>query len=113
MGSMASNPGLYPNQYAASAYPALTQMPPGSYVTMEKVPAVINCPRCYAPIITKLKSKATAKTVVAAAAIGFIFWPLAFVPFVSNRMKKTVHVCPNCHHTLGKVVTVASVPNYG
>ncbi|KAJ2776759.1 hypothetical protein GGI15_004748 [Coemansia interrupta] len=46
----------------------MSQMPPGSYVTMEKVPAVINCPRCYAPIITRLKSKATAKTVVVTVA---------------------------------------------
>ncbi|KAJ1645489.1 hypothetical protein J3B02_003964 [Coemansia erecta] len=88
------------------------KMPPGSYITMDKVPANINCPKCNTPIITKVRSKTTAKTVVAAAAVGLIFWPLAFVPFMSRRMKKTVHVCPRCSHTLGKVVTVASVPGY-
>ncbi|KAJ1812819.1 hypothetical protein LPJ56_003703 [Coemansia sp. RSA 2599] len=110
-------PPAVPGYYQASHLPYYScignpNMPPGSYITMDKIPANINCPRCNTPIITKIKSKATAKTVVAAAAIGFIFWPLAFVPFMSRRMKKTVHVCPKCSHTLGKVVTVASVPSY-
>ncbi|KAJ2635592.1 hypothetical protein GGF40_003517 [Coemansia sp. RSA 1286] len=107
-------PAYYPpnSQLAYYSYVGNPKMPPGSYITMEKIPANINCPRCNAPILTKVKSKTTAKTVVAAAAMGFIFWPLAFVPFMSRRMKKTVHVCPNCCHTLGKVVTVASVPSY-
>ncbi|KAI7829099.1 LITAF-like zinc ribbon domain-containing protein [Kickxella alabastrina] len=107
-----------PNMSFTKTYSALPilkssyQMHPSSYVTLDKMPANINCPRCNAPIITQLKTKTGTTAVVAAVAIAFVFWPLAFLPFMSKRMKKTIHVCPNCQHNLGKVVTVSAVPNH-
>ncbi|KAJ2694383.1 hypothetical protein H4R19_005920 [Coemansia spiralis] len=79
---------------------------PGSYVQSNEMPAYIVCPYCRQSILTKVKTKTGARTVVAAAAIFAVYWPLAFIPFVAKPLKKKVHVCTRCGHKIGKVVTV-------
>ncbi|KAJ1938967.1 hypothetical protein EC988_007437, partial [Linderina pennispora] len=85
------------------------KLDPGTYIEIEGAPAQLDCPYCHLPIITQIKTKTGTKTVVAAVAIAVVFWPLAFIPFVSKRMKKSVHVCPHCKKNLGKVITVSAV----
>ncbi|KAJ2162203.1 hypothetical protein GGF46_000820 [Coemansia sp. RSA 552] len=79
---------------------------PGSYVHSNKKPASILCPQCHQQIITKVDAKVGARTLVAAAAICAVYWPLAFIPFVAKPLKKRVHSCTRCGHKIGKVVTV-------
>ncbi|KAJ1947120.1 hypothetical protein FBU59_001912 [Linderina macrospora] len=85
------------------------KLDPGTYIEIEGAPAKLDCPYCHLPIITQIKTKTGTKTVVAAVAIAVVFWPLAFIPFVSKRMKKSVHICPHCRKDLGKIVTVSAV----
>ncbi|KAJ2782130.1 proline dehydrogenase [Coemansia javaensis] len=79
---------------------------PGSYVQTNKVPAYIVCPHCRQQVLTKVKTRSSARTFVAAAAIFTVYWPLAFVPFVARPLKKKVHFCTRCGRNIGKVVTV-------
>ncbi|KAJ2830926.1 hypothetical protein GGI24_001774 [Coemansia furcata] len=88
------------------------RLPPGAYVEVKDVPANLTCPKCHQPIVTQIKTKTGTKTVVAAVAIALVFWPLAFIPFMSKRLKKKIHVCPHCKHNLGDVVTVTAVQPY-
>ncbi|KAJ1963877.1 hypothetical protein GGI12_001780 [Dipsacomyces acuminosporus] len=85
------------------------RLQPGSYVEVEDAPAMLDCPHCKLPIITQIKSKTGTKTVVAAAAIALLFWPLAFLPFTMKSLKKKVHICPHCQKKIGKIVTVTAV----
>ncbi|KAJ1997900.1 hypothetical protein H4R26_005657 [Coemansia thaxteri] len=85
---------------------------PGAYIEVKNVPANLTCPHCHVPIVTQIKTKTGTKTVVAAVAIALVFWPLAFIPFLSKRMKKSIHVCPHCKKDLGKVVSVTAVQPY-
>ncbi|KAJ2685023.1 hypothetical protein IWW39_004534 [Coemansia spiralis] len=88
------------------------RLPPGSYIEVKDIPANITCPKCLQPIVTQIKTKTGTKTVVAAVAIALVFWPLAFIPFMSRRLKKKIHVCPHCKHNLGDIVTVTAVKPY-
>ncbi|KAJ2061623.1 hypothetical protein GGI17_002996 [Coemansia sp. S146] len=88
------------------------RLAPGAYVEVKDVPANLTCPKCHQPIVTQIKTKTGTKTVVAAVAIALVFWPLAFIPFMSRRLKKKIHVCPHCKHNLGDVVTVTAVQPY-
>ncbi|KAJ1722797.1 hypothetical protein LPJ53_002811 [Coemansia erecta] len=85
------------------------QLPPDSYIEVTDVPANVKCPNCGKDIVTQIKTKTGTRTVVAAAAIFVVFWPLAFIPFMSKRLKKKIHVCPHCHHNLGKVISLTAV----
>ncbi|KAJ1642898.1 hypothetical protein J3B02_006154 [Coemansia erecta] len=84
-------------------------LPPDSYIEVTDVPANVKCPNCHKDIVTQIKTKTGARTVVAAAAIFVVFWPLAFIPFMSKRLKKQIHVCPYCKHKLGKVISLTAV----
>ncbi|KAJ1876366.1 hypothetical protein LPJ57_004522 [Coemansia sp. RSA 486] len=84
-------------------------LPPDSYIEVTDVPAQIKCPNCHKDIVTQIKTKTGTRTVVAAAAIFVVFWPLAFIPFMSKRLKKQIHVCPHCKHKLGKVISLTAV----
>ncbi|KAI8322974.1 hypothetical protein GQ54DRAFT_303659 [Martensiomyces pterosporus] len=89
--------------------PEGVKLEPGSYIEVEDAPAMLDCPHCKQPIISQIKTKSGTKTVVAAVAITLVFWPLAFVPFVSSRFKKKIHICPHCKKNLGKIVTVTAI----
>ncbi|KAJ2083201.1 hypothetical protein H4R24_001031 [Coemansia sp. RSA 988] len=82
---------------------------PGSYLETNKRSANIICPNCRQYVFTQVKTRPGARTVVAAAAIFAVYWPLAFIPFVAKPLKKKVHICPRCGHKIGKVVTVTPV----
>ncbi|KAJ2437055.1 hypothetical protein GGF42_008752 [Coemansia sp. RSA 2424] len=88
------------------------RLAPGAYIEVKDVPANLTCPKCHQPIVTQIKTKTGTKTVVAAVAIAVVFWPLAWIPFMSRRLKKKVHVCPHCRHDMGDVVTVTAVQPY-
>ncbi|KAJ1879937.1 hypothetical protein H4R99_005341 [Coemansia sp. RSA 1722] len=90
-----------------------SRMASDSYVKLKDVPVQIECPRCGQYIQTKVKSKASTRTLAASAALATIYWPLALLPFVTQWLKKTVHLCPCCKHNLGKIVTVSSKRTYG
>ncbi|KAJ2796729.1 hypothetical protein H4R20_005437 [Coemansia guatemalensis] len=82
---------------------------PGSYLETNKRSANVVCPNCRQYVFTQVKTRPGARTVVAAAAIFAVYWPLAFIPFVAKPLKKKVHMCPRCGHKIGKVVTVTPV----
>ncbi|KAJ2615797.1 hypothetical protein H4S08_001067 [Coemansia sp. RSA 1365] len=82
---------------------------PGSYLETNKRSANVICPNCRQYVFTQVKTRTGARTVVAAAAIFAVYWPLAFIPFVAKSLKKKVHMCPRCGHKIGKVVTVTPV----
>ncbi|KAJ1798683.1 hypothetical protein LPJ56_006755 [Coemansia sp. RSA 2599] len=88
-------------------------LPPDSYIEVTDVPANVKCPNCHQDIVTQIKTKTGTRTVVAAAAIFVVFWPLAFIPFMSKRLKKQIHVCPHCKHKLGKVISLTAVKPVG
>ncbi|KAJ1896330.1 hypothetical protein LPJ66_004057 [Kickxella alabastrina] len=113
-----SNPPAYPPGAPPTAAPGQTtvidgvtgvKVPKDSYIEVTDVPANVKCPNCHKDIVTQIETKTGARTVVAAAAIFVVFWPLAWVPFVSKHMKKKIHVCPYCHHKLGKVISLTAV----
>ncbi|KAJ1851150.1 hypothetical protein LPJ73_003136 [Coemansia sp. RSA 2703] len=85
------------------------KLPADSYIEVTDVPANVKCPNCGKDIVTQIKTKTGTRTVVAAAAIFVVFWPLAFIPFLSKRLKKKIHVCPYCQHNLGKVISLTAV----
>ncbi|KAJ2817871.1 hypothetical protein IWW50_006015, partial [Coemansia erecta] len=99
---------MYPNPNEQVAIGGLSRgyLAPGSYVHNNKKSACLVCPQCKQHVLTQVKTRAGARTVVAAAAIFAVYWPLAFIPFVAKPLKRKVHVCPRCGHKIGKVVTI-------
>ncbi|KAI7833945.1 hypothetical protein BX661DRAFT_66875 [Kickxella alabastrina] len=79
-----------------------------TYVKLKDVPVELQCPNCYKYVHTKIQTRASSRTVAMAVAIATVYWPLAVLPFVTQWMKKTVHICPCCRHDLGKIVTVST-----
>ncbi|KAJ2452852.1 hypothetical protein EV183_002661 [Coemansia sp. RSA 2336] len=79
---------------------------PGSYIHNNKKAAIVVCPQCRQQVLTQVKCRPGARTVVAAAAMFAVYWPLAVIPFVAKPLKRKVHMCPRCGHKIGKVVTI-------
>ncbi|KAJ2850761.1 hypothetical protein IWW36_001656 [Coemansia brasiliensis] len=119
----ASAPSLYPSQLQAgkqppSYYPGQpneqvavgglnrSYLAPGSYVHSNKKAAIVVCPQCRQQVLTQVKCRPGARTVVAAAAMFAVYWPLAVIPFVAKPLKRKVHMCPRCGHKIGKIVTI-------
>ncbi|KAJ1896331.1 hypothetical protein LPJ66_004058 [Kickxella alabastrina] len=80
-----------------------------SYIEVADMPARVTCPKCQKDIVTQIETKTGTRTVVVAVAVFIAFWPLVWVPFMSKRLKKKIHVCPHCHHKLGKIISLTTV----
>ncbi|KAJ1848634.1 hypothetical protein LPJ70_000929, partial [Coemansia sp. RSA 2708] len=96
-------PSYYPHEQVAVGGLNRSYLAPGSYVHNNKKAASLICPNCKQQVLTQVKTKPGARTVVAAAAIFAVYWPLAFIPFIAKPLKRKVHVCPRCSHKIGKV----------
>ncbi|KAJ2384086.1 hypothetical protein GGI05_005112 [Coemansia sp. RSA 2603] len=104
---------MYNNYIAPGQYAYYdSRISSDAYIRMKDVPATLECPKCGKYVQTIVKSKTSTRTLAASAALATIFWPLAFLPFATQMLKKTVHVCPCCNYNLGKIVTVTSKRPY-
>ncbi|PWA00231.1 hypothetical protein BB558_003727 [Smittium angustum] len=93
--------------------PVPSNQQPGNYhiqgplvAKFEGVPVNIICPNCNQNVVTIVKKKHGAKTAFAVIGVGIIFWPLMWVPLVTDYFKKSTYFCPSCNTKLGKQILV-------
>ena len=68
-----------------------------------RCPTVIACcPHCQTTnVTTRIRTAPDWITWIVAIGLLFIFWPICWLPFVSDSMKKTEHYCPSCQMFVG------------
>lgn len=61
------------------------------------------CPNCQQESRTKVRTHPTWHTWTTAGALFFLFWPLCWVPLVSDSCKQSDHFCTVCGNQVGSV----------
>ena len=61
------------------------------------------CPNCHRASRTRVVTKPSCKTWVAFGIMTGVFWPLCWVPLVSDSCKETEHFCTSCGAKVAKV----------
>ncbi|KAI7827877.1 hypothetical protein BX661DRAFT_182636 [Kickxella alabastrina] len=81
-----AGPSSGPSPYGPYVIDGVTgvKVPKDSYIEVTDVPANVKCPNCHKDIVTQIETKTGARTV-------------------------KIHVCPYCHHKLGKVISLTAV----
>eukprot|EP00956_Cyclotella_meneghiniana_P025913 scaffold55042_cov65-Cyclotella_meneghiniana.AAC.1 len=65
------------------------------------------CPYCNQPSTTRIKTYPSWETWVAAGILVLVFWPLCWVPLVTDTCKKTDHTCSQCEAMVGQVAPMS------
>jgi hypothetical protein len=60
------------------------------------------CPYCHRPTVTIVKHEVEGVTVLAAAIVMLLFWPLFWLPLLVPACKASKHYCSECHRPLGR-----------
>ena len=85
---------------------AVSPMPlPASIVFMSRTPTVVSqCPVC---MKTNVRTRTTTApdwmTWVTVAVILVTFWPLCWIPLVTDSCRRTIHYCTSCHGEVGSI----------
>ncbi|KAL3804746.1 hypothetical protein ACHAWO_011471 [Cyclotella atomus] len=61
------------------------------------------CPHCSQSTTTKIKTYPSWETWLAAGLLVLVFWPICWIPLVTDSCKKTDHVCSQCEAMVGQV----------
>jgi len=76
--------------------------PPILFLT--RVPMMLNpCPICQTPGRTRVRTFPNWMTWLLVLALLFIFWPLCWIPLVTDSMKQTDHYCMACQQRVGSI----------
>lgn len=69
-----------------------------------RLPMFLNpCPHCFNNSRTRVRTAPNWITWLAVVALAFLFWPLCWVPLVTDQLRHTEHFCLSCHKSVGKV----------
>eukprot|EP00804_Cyclotella_cryptica_P029466 CCRYP_011283-RA/>CCRYP_011283-RA protein AED:0.15 eAED:0.15 QI:219/1/1/1/0.5/0.66/3/232/126 len=62
------------------------------------------CPHCqHSGVTTRIKTYPVFETWLACGLLLLVFWPVCWVPLVTDTCKKTEHVCTQCEEMIGDV----------
>lgn len=62
------------------------------------------CPNCHVSSRTRVTTGPSWQTWAASGFLCFLFWPISWVPLVTDNCKTTEHFCVKCGYKVGKVV---------
>jgi len=62
------------------------------------------CPNCHVSSRTRVTTGPSWQTWAASGFLCFLFWPISWVPLVTDNCKTTEHFCVKCGSNVGKVV---------
>uniref|UniRef100_A0A7S4AKY6 LITAF domain-containing protein n=1 Tax=Pseudo-nitzschia australis TaxID=44445 RepID=A0A7S4AKY6_9STRA len=72
--------------------------------TISRFPMMMReCPNCHRESRTRVVTAPSAKTWVASGIMVAVFWPLCWIPLVSDSCKETDHFCVSCGAKVGHV----------
>ena len=78
---------------------------PASFVFMSRTPTVV--PQCPVCMKTNVRTRTTTApdwmTWVTVAVILVTFWPLCWIPLVTDSCRRTIHYCTSCHGEVGSI----------
>ena len=74
-------------------------------VIASRTPAVIPiCPHCgNRNVRTRIRTAPDVWTWLAVIALAFVFWPLCWIPLVTDVSRHTHHYCGNCNAEVGNI----------
>jgi hypothetical protein len=82
--------------------PVMMVVPPPP--VFPRVPTVISpCPHCLRTGRTRIRTGPNWLTWILVVVLAFVFWPLCWIPLVTDNMKRTVHFCGHCNQQVGNV----------
>jgi LITAF-like zinc ribbon domain len=78
---------------------------PSSVVFISRTPTIVpQCPVCMKTNIrTRTVTAPDWMTWVTVAVILVTFWPLCWVPLVTDSCRRTIHYCTTCHGEIGSI----------
>ena len=73
--------------------------------SLPRVPTVLQeCPSCRKTACqTRIRTAPNWVTCLVALVLFFVFWPVCWIPFVTDAMKRTEHYCQNCSARVGTI----------
>eukprot|EP00536_Pseudo-nitzschia_multiseries_P007307 jgi/Psemu1/304842/fgenesh1_kg.170_\ len=72
--------------------------------TISRFPMMMQeCPNCHRETRTRVLTKPSCKTWVASGIMVCVFWPLCWIPLVSDSCKETEHFCVSCGARVAKI----------
>ena len=73
--------------------------------SLPRVPTVLQvCPHCHKTAsTTRIRTAPNWVTCLIGLVLLFLFWPVCWIPFVTDAMKKTEHYCQSCDQSVGTV----------
>jgi hypothetical protein len=94
-------------QFQQQQQPMMAQqklLQPIHQVFSSRIPTMLNpCPFCSQAARTRVRTAPNWATWLSAALLLCVFWPICWIPFVSDSMKQTDHFCTLCHQKVGSV----------
>ncbi|OMJ14464.1 hypothetical protein AYI69_g8596 [Smittium culicis] len=70
------------------------------------VPVNITCPNCKCAITTKIVYKPGSKTIAAVVITTLVFFPLFWVPLITDTLKDKKQTCPYCKIDFGDSIYI-------
>jgi hypothetical protein len=74
-------------------------------IFVSRTPTVLpHCPCCASRNVrTRTRTAPSFLTWVAVVALAFVFWPLCWIPLVTDTCRQTFHYCSNCNAEVGHI----------
>jgi hypothetical protein len=80
------------------------QQQPVPHALLSRIPTMLNpCPFCSQSARTRVRTAPNWATWLSTIILLFLFWPLCWIPFVTDSMKQTDHFCTSCQQKVGTV----------
>jgi hypothetical protein len=80
------------------------QQQPAPHVFWSRIPTMLNpCPFCSQSARTRVRTAPNWATWLTAIILFVLFWPISWIPLVSDSMKQTDHFCTSCQRKVGTV----------
>jgi hypothetical protein len=69
-----------------------------------RIPTMLNpCPCCGKPAQTRIRTAPNWMTFIAVVALMCIFWPICWIPLITDSCKLTEHFCVLCNEKIGVI----------
>jgi hypothetical protein len=93
-----------PQHHQQQQVMAHEQQQPVPHVFLSRIPTMLNpCPLCSRSARTRVRTAPNWATWLAALVLLFLFWPICWLPLVTDSMKQTDHFCTSCQQKVGTV----------
>ncbi|OEU14821.1 hypothetical protein FRACYDRAFT_241380 [Fragilariopsis cylindrus CCMP1102] len=64
---------------------------------------MVECPHCHSESRTRVTTAPSWQTWASSLGLCFLFWPISWVPLVTDTCKTTEHFCVRCGYKVGEV----------